>query len=159
MRADGLKVTGDSLAEFLSSQGFRVTVHNTAVNTLRMWLAEAGLFPTGRARAWDVNPGAKRRLLRLDDEQIAMLAGLTPAQVAFVEGLCALDPKGWVPANEVRDWAEACRGVTIGRGSLPKEVLIALRDAGLIEYRTKGTGGGPAIPTRKARPWRRLRDS
>ena len=142
MRVDGLKVTGDSLAEFLSSQGFRVIVHNTAVNTLRMWLAKAGLFPTGRARAWDVNPGAKRRLLRLDDEQIAALAGLTPAQVAFVEGLCALEPKDWVPANEVRDWAEACRGVTIGRGSLPKEVLITLRNAGLIEYQTRGTGGG-----------------
>ncbi len=142
MRVDALKVTGDSLAEFLSSQGFRVTVHNTAVNTLRMWLAKAGLFPSGRARAWDVNPGAKRRLLRLDDEQIAALAGLTPAQVAFVEGLCALEPKDWVPANEIRDWAEACRGVRIGRGSLPKEVLITLTDAGLIEYETGGTGGG-----------------
>ena len=142
MRADGLKVTGDSLAEFLSSQGFRVTVHNTAVNTLRMWLAKAGLFPTGRERAWDVNAGAKRRLLRLDDKQIVALAGLTPAQVAFVEGLCALEPKGWVPANEIRDWAEACRGVRIGRGSLPKEVLITLRNAGFIEYQTRGTGGG-----------------
>lgn len=142
MRVDGLKVTGDSLAEFLSSQGFRVTVHNTAINTLRKWLANAGLFPTGRGRAWDVTPGAKRRLLRLDDEQIAALAGLTPAQVAFVEGLCALEPKGWVLANEIRDWAEACRGVRIGRGSLPKEVLITLSDAGLLEYETRGTGGG-----------------
>ena len=43
MRSDDLPVTGDSLAEFLTAQGFRVTVHNTAINTLRMWLAEAGV--------------------------------------------------------------------------------------------------------------------
>ncbi len=89
-----------------------------------------------------MNPAAKRRLLRLNEEQIAALAGLTPAQVAFVEGLCALEPEGWVPANRIRDWAEACRGVRIGRGSLPKEVLKVLQDTGLIEYRTRGTGGG-----------------
>ena len=142
MRADGLRITGDALAEFLTGQGFRVTVHNTAINTLRMWLAEAGVFPTGRARAWNVSSAAKRRLLRLDDEQIAILAGLTPAQVAFVEGLCATKPEGWVAANKIRDWAEACRGVSIGRASLPKEVLKVLRDAGIIEYRTKGTSGG-----------------
>lgn len=142
MRVDGLHVTGDSLAAFLTSQGFRVTVHNTAINTLRMWLAKAGIFPEGRAQAWVVNRGAKHRLLRLEDEQIAALAGLTPAQVAFVEGLCALEPQGWVPANEIRDWAEACRGVSIGRGSLPKEVLNVLRKAGLIEYKTGGTGSG-----------------
>ena len=142
MRSDGLRVTGDSLAEFLTAQGFRVIVHNTAINTMRMWLAKAGVFPTGRARAWSVDSAVKRRLLRLDDEQIAILAGLNPAQVAFVEGLCALEPQGWVPANEIRDWAEACRGVSIGRGSLPKEVLNVLRKTGLIEYETKGTGGG-----------------
>ena len=142
MRVDGLNVTGDSLAKFLTSQGFRITVHNTAINTLRMWLAKAGIFPEGRAQAWVINRGAKQRLLRLDDEQVAVLAGLTPAQVAFVEGLCALEPDGWIPATEIRDWAEACRGVTIGRGSLPKEVLNVLSNAGLIEYETKGTGGG-----------------
>lgn len=148
MRVDGLNVTGDSLAEFLTAQGFRITVHNTAINTLRMWLAKAGIFPEGRAQAWVVNRGAKRRLLRLEDEQIAILAGLNPSQAAFVEGLCVLEPEGWTPANEIRDWAEACRGVRIGRGSLPKEVLNVLKNAGLIEYRTKGTGGGKSSQLR-----------
>src|SRR5436309_1019875 len=52
MQRDDLEVTGDSLARYLTQQGFRVTEHNTAINTLRMWLARAGLFPqTG----WTVN--------------------------------------------------------------------------------------------------------
>lgn len=148
MQADGLSVTGDRLAQYLTAQGFRVGVHNTAVNTLRMWLAQAGIFPVGRSRAWAVNDSAKMRVLGLDDEQILTLAGLSPAQAAFVEGLCVLRPEGWVRASEVRDWAEACRGVSIGRGSLPKEVLEALRASGLIEYQTGGTESGKASQMR-----------
>ena len=148
MQADDLKVTGDSLAEFLSAQGFRVVVHNTAINTLRMWLAQAGIFPVGPARPWDVNASAKMRILDLDDDQILTLAGLTPAQAAFVEGLCVLRPEGWISASEVRDWAEKFRGVSIGRGSLPKEVLEVLRASDLIEYQTGGTRGGKASKMR-----------
>ena len=155
MQADGFKVTGDSLAEFLSSQGFRVTVHNTAINSLRMWLAEAGVFPKGKGRAWVVNEGAKRRLVKLDDEQIAILAGLTDPQAAFVEGLCALEPKGWTAATAIRDWAEGCRGVRFGRASLPKEVLDVLQKAGLIEYRTRGTGGGKTSQLRTTKRFER----
>lgn len=148
MQADNMRVTGDGLAEYLTAQGFRVSVHNTAVNTLRLWLSRAGIFPVGRSRAWTVDESAKKRVLGLDDDQILTLAGLSPAQVAFVEGLCVLRPEGWVRASEVRDWAETFRGVSIGRGSLPKEVLNALQESGLVEYRTGGTRGGKASQTR-----------
>ncbi len=144
MQADGLKVAADALARYLTAQGFHVVEHNTAVNTLRMWLAEAGIFPRGRARAWRVDTAAKERLLGFDDEEMLTLASLTPAQAAFVEGLCALRPDGWIAASGVRDWAETFRGVSFGRSSLPKEVLNVLQASGLIEYRTKGTGGGKA---------------
>lgn len=149
MQADGLQVTGDSLARFLTSQGFRVTEHNTAINTLRMWLAKAGLFPEAKRRAiWEVNVGALQRLLNLRDDQVAVLAGLTEAQVAFVEGLCALEPKGWILATAVRDWAETCKGVRFGRTSLPNEILHDIRRAGLIELETGGTSGGKSARIR-----------
>ena len=45
MAMDGLNITGDALAIYLSDQGFRVSVHNTAINSMRMWLAKAGLLP------------------------------------------------------------------------------------------------------------------
>jgi len=44
MRMDGMSITGDSLAEYLTDQGFPVTIHNTAINSMRMWLARAGIF-------------------------------------------------------------------------------------------------------------------
>ena len=143
MELDGLVVTGDSLAGYLSDQGFPVTVHNTAINSLRMWLAEAGLFPKGRGqRAWQVNPGAKERLVGMHDQALASLVGLTEEQRAFVEALCRIDPHDWYPAADVRDLTEIIVGRRVDRGNLPKTFLDPLARTGLIEYETRGTAGG-----------------
>lgn len=143
MAADGLSVTGDSLAGYLTDQDFAVTIHNTAINSLRMWLAQAGVFPNRRGvRAWEVNPEAKAHLIGMDDNRIAALIGLTSDQRAFVEALCRIDPKGWYPAAEVRDLAEVIYGLRLDRGNLPKTFLAPLENADLIEFRTRGTAGG-----------------
>lgn len=142
MQADNLKVTSDTLARFLTSQGFAITEHNSAINSLRQWLAKAEVFPQSRTQAWVINEVTVKKLLNLSTDDIQILAGLNPQQTAFLEGLCAIDPTGWTPANVIRDWAESCRGVRLGRASLPKEVLNVLQSLGLIDYRTKGTGGG-----------------
>lgn len=143
MAADGKKVTGDSLAGELTDQGFRVTVHNTAINSLRMWLAEAGVFPKGRGkRAWVVNAQAKERLVGMGDDTISALAGLPPEQRAFVEALSRIDPEGWYPAADVRELAEMIFGSRMDRANLPKTFLEPLKAAGLIDYETRGTAGG-----------------
>jgi hypothetical protein len=134
-------VTADSLARNLSAQGFRVTEHNTAINSMRMWLAEAGLFSP---RGWDVDAAVKERLIGLPDETVAVLAGFSLAQRAFTDALCRIDPTDWCSAAEVRDLAEATYGVRLGRASLPKEVLEPLKQSGLIQYETRGTRGGKA---------------
>lgn len=139
-----VEVTGDSLARHLSAQGFRVTEHNTAINSMRMWLAEAGLFSQTdrRGNVWKIDPVVKEKLVGLTDNTVAILAGLTPTQRAFVDALCRINPSGWCKASDVRDLAETASGVRFGRASLPKEILEPLRQAGLIEYKTKGTKGG-----------------
>jgi hypothetical protein len=91
MRLDNLKVTGDTLAQYLTDQGFRVTVHNTAINSLRMWLALAGVFPPD---GWQVSQARVDDLLGLAPKQVAALASLTPEQLAFVEALCRINPEG-----------------------------------------------------------------
>jgi restriction endonuclease len=143
MAADGRAVTGDELAAYLTSQGFRVTVHNTAINTLRMWLAKAGLFPEeGKADLWKLDPTTKERIVGLSDEAIGLLAGLDAEQRAFVEALCRINPLGWYSASEVRTLAEATFQMRLGRTSLPNEYLEPLRIAGLIQYKSGGTRGG-----------------
>ncbi len=142
MHADGHKVTADSLAAYLTDQGFRITVHNTAINSMRMWLAKAGLFPESRSRAWEISEDRKAYLVGLDDGTIAALAGLTLDQRAFVSALCRVDPRAPYPASEIRDLAESILGRRLDRGNLPKSFLEPLRLAGLIQYEARGTSSG-----------------
>ncbi|MEL6445874.1 MAG: restriction endonuclease [Bacteroidota bacterium] len=144
MELDRRNITGDTLAQYLTDQGFRVSVHNTAINTLRMWLAQAGLFPeSGRSKnAWIADSAVKERLVGLDDDLIAALAGFEPELRAYLRALCRLEPDDWIAAADVRDFAEATFGVRFGRASLPSEVLAPLADAGLIEYDSGGTQRG-----------------
>jgi len=143
MAQDGLVITGDSLSQYLTDQGFRVTVHNTAINAIRMWLAQAGLFPKGKGKdAWIPDITVKEKLLGMNDDMIASLAGFTEQQTDFIRTLCNMRPDGWVPAADVRDMTETTFGSRFGRASLPKEVLEPLKHAGLIEYQTRGTKSG-----------------
>lgn len=145
MRADSLKITGDSLAQFLTDQGFNVSVHNTAINSLRMWLAKGDLFQAAGkgADAWAINRPAKERLLGLDDEAIELLSGLGLHQLAFIEALCAIGPKSSYLASEVRNLAMARRPeARFDKGSLPNDILEPLREIGIIEYTAGGTSGG-----------------
>jgi len=144
MFQDGRDITGDTLSLYLTDQGFRVTVHNTAINTMRMWLAQAGLFPKGKSKseAWIPNKAVKEKLLGMNDELIAALSGFSKEQISYVKVLCSLEPKDWIAASDVRDMAETNYGVRFGRASLPKEVLEPLKQAGLIEYETRGTKSG-----------------
>ena len=141
---DGLEITGDTLASYLSEQGFRVTIHNTAINSMRLWLAKAGLFPENARgpRAWRPDTIVKEKLVGFNDDMIAAIAGFSPEQVAFTRALCLLDPPGQVAASDVRNHAESIYGVRIGRASLPKEILKPLQDAGLINFETGGTQSG-----------------
>jgi hypothetical protein len=143
MAQDRLEITGDTLCQYLTDQGFRVTVHNTAINTMRMWLAMADLFPKGKGRdMWIPSKAVKEKLLGMSDDMIGSLAGFSEEQRAFLRALCNLRSEGWVAAAEVRDITETTFGVRFGRASLPKEVLEPLRQAGLIEYETRGTKSG-----------------
>ncbi len=134
----GIAVTGDTLAAYLTDQGFRVTVHNTAINSLRLWLAKAGVFS---GKGWKVNARVKARLVGLDDQQIAALVGLSAPQRAFLIALCQIRPQGPYPAATVRAAAERNLGTRIDRSSLPK-LMEPLKSAGFIDFVSKGTSGG-----------------
>jgi hypothetical protein len=152
MQLDGLKVGADPLSRYLTPQGFRVTEHNTAINTLRMWLEKAGVFSE---RGWTVNRDAKRNLVPISDGAIAILTGFSSEQRAFVEALCKINPSGWCKASDIRDLAEATSGLRLGRASLPNEVLKPLKRAGLIDYKTGGTSGGKTARLRTTRAFDR----
>lgn len=145
MQHENLTVSSDSLAAYLTEQGFFVAEHNTAVNSLRMWLAKAGLFPERKgATAWRVNSEAKEELTGLGDADIAALLGLAEDQREFLLALCAHGPCEHVLASQIRDLASTRSGLAMSRGSLPKRYLEPLQDMGLITFSSRGTSGGKA---------------
>jgi site-specific DNA-methyltransferase (cytosine-N4-specific) len=139
MLRDGRSVTGDSLAEYLTDHGFQVTIHNTAINSLRMWLERAGIFKAG---GWEVDEDRLEALIGLNRTEIAALAGLSSEQQAFLLALCRINPADKYPAADVRELAEQILGRRIPRDSLPKRVLVDLRDLGYLEFTSRGTAGG-----------------
>jgi hypothetical protein len=146
MIADGQRITGDTLAQHLTQQGFFVAEHNTAINTLRMWLAKAGVFPEGgrTAAAWTPDRDQIERLVGLNRANITALVSLTDEQRAFALALARRHPAPgeWIQADVIRDAAEATAGVRIGRASLPNAVLRPLQVAGFIDFQTGGTQSG-----------------
>lgn len=140
MTIDDVPMTGDTVAQYLTDQGVRVTVHNTAINSLRMWLARASLFDD--KEPWKVRATRKETLLGMTDMTIAALAGLDKNQLAYVEALCRINPAGKYLAASVRDLAVEIVGRPFGQASLPKTVLEPLKQAGLIDYESRGTQGG-----------------
>lgn len=135
-----IKITGDSLAAYLSDQGFRVTIHNTAINTMRLWLTKSGLFGTG-SNEWKVNEREKERLLGLNNSEISALVNLTEEQKAFLTALCRINPKEKYPAASIRDFAETILGHRLQRSSLP-QLMQPLKDAGFVDFESGGTRGG-----------------
>jgi hypothetical protein len=146
MLADGRQINGDNLARHLTEQGFFLGEHNTAINTLRKWLAKAGVFPeSGKtAAAWIPDRAQIERLIGLSRENIAALVSLSDEQRAFALALARRNPTPgeWIPADVIRDSAEATAGVRIARASLPNSVLKPLQSAGLIDFQTGGTKSG-----------------
>ncbi len=140
MRDEGRRITGDTLAEYLTDQGFTVTIHNTAINTMRMWLEKAGVFLAG----WDIDSVKLEQIIGLSRAEIAALVGLDPEQQSFLLALCRIDPPGKCSASDVREMAEQILCRRIPRDSLPKRVLADLKSLGLLDYESKGTAGGKA---------------
>lgn len=140
----GQSVTGDSLARYLTSQGFPVSEHNTAINSLRMWLAKVGVFSS---KGWEVDEVRKAELVGLSDGEIATLVGMSEDSQAMALALCRIRPDGWILASEVREHAETIEGHSLPRSSLPK-LLDPLQAAGLVEYRSGGTRSGKSVTVR-----------
>lgn len=146
------EVTGDTLARYLSDNGLAVTEHNTAINTMRLWLAKGGIFEETKSRvsAWVINDTKREEILGIKDSTLKGIDALDAPQRAFLIAMCKVNPHGWVKASDIRNLAEANDEslVKFTRASLPKQILDPLKDAGLIEWRSGGTTGGKTAELR-----------
>ena len=147
--SSAVPVTADTIARYLTENGLPIGEHNGQINTMRMYLAQAGVFPSSKASAWTINRQRVNELLGINGELMRVLSAFEPLQREFTLALCRLNPTAWVKAAEVRDYAEAIsdQGTRFPRGNT-RTYIEPLEKAGLIEFASGGTASGKSIRLR-----------
>ncbi len=142
MTAAGDVVNLETLREGLAERGIHYPAGGKHPSMMRLWLAKAGVFMGDR---WQVDEMRLSALLGIATTDFGALSGLTPEQRAFLLALANIGLSEPQPANEVARLATATYGVKFPEKSLPKQVLVALTNAGYITA-TKTTVGRGAKP-------------
>lgn len=156
MQSAGVDITLDSLGKHLEQRGLHVPRGAVHLSSLRLWLAQAGIFDIeaqGGSKLYEVNQARLREILGLGLDSIDSLTRLSSPQRAFLRALTRIvEPDPFV-ANQVADLATALYTAEYNHKELPKAVLFPLRDLGYIEIikSTEGRGAKPYQISRTAK--------
>ncbi len=145
MRRVGEKITLDTLGHRLEQRGLHVPRGAVHLSSMRLWLAQAGIFDPhakGGQELYQVNTSRLHQILGIGLDEIDRLTQLNAAQRAFLRALtCIPDPDPFI-ANQVADMASTYYAVEYNHKELPKAVLFPLRDLGYIHVEKSTTGRG-----------------
>lgn len=142
MQTGGHRVTVPDIAEHLKERGLYVPPGGTHLNSMRQWLALAGVIREG----WSIDQAVTDTILGIDEATLEVFAGLDEAQVAFARALALLNVDEYA-SNKVAEYASDVFGVKFPVKSLPNSILKPLEEAGLVtsEKTTAGRGAKPHI--------------
>ena len=148
MQTSGENITLHTLRKRLEQRGLYVPRGSVHLSSMRLWLAQAGIFDasvSGGPRLYVVNQERVRELLGIELDAINNLTHLNAAQRAFLRALTRIAESGDLVGNKVADLASALYAVEYNHKELPKSVLFPLRDLGYIEVEksTEGRGAKP----------------
>ena len=160
MRTAGEEINLHTLRKRLEQRGLHVPRGAVHLSSMRLWLAQAGVFDanvTGGPKLYETNQTRLRELLGISLDAIDSLTHLNAAQRTFLRALTRLAEPDPLIANKVADLASALYGVEYNHKELPKSVLFPLRDLGYIEL-AKSTAGRGAKPYEVSRTSRFRRE-
>ncbi len=148
MQTAGEEINLHTLGKRLEQRGLHVPRGAVHLSSMRLWLAQAGIFDasiTGGPRLYETNQARLKELLGIGLDAIDSLTQLNAAQRAFLRALTRIAEPDPLIANKVADLASALYAVEYNHKELPKAVLFPLRDLGYIEA-AKSTAGRGAKP-------------
>jgi site-specific DNA-methyltransferase (cytosine-N4-specific) len=148
MQTAGEEINLHTLGKRLEQRGVHVPRGAVHLSSMRLWLAQAGIFDasiSGGSRLYEVNQTRLKQLLGIGLDAIDSLTQLNTAQRAFLRALTRIAEPDPLVANKVADLASALYAVEYNHKELPKSILFPLRDLGYIET-TKSTAGRGAKP-------------
>jgi len=153
MQTAGEKITLHTLRKCLEQRGLHVPRGAVHLSSMRLWLAQAGIFDAsakGGPRLYQLNHIRLKGLLGIGLDVIDNLTQLNTKQRAFLRALTRIAEPDPLIGNKVADLASALYAVEYNHKELPKSVLFPLRDLGYIQA-TKTTMGRGAKPYQVSR--------
>lgn len=156
MQAAGEEINLNKLSKHLEQRGLHVPRGVVHLSSLRLWLAQAGIFNAstrGGSGLYEVNQTRLNQILGVGLDSIDSLTRLNAAQRSFLRALTRIVEPDPLIANKVADLASALYAAEYNHKELPKSVLFPLRDLGYIEVTktTRGRGAKPYEISRTAR--------
>jgi hypothetical protein len=140
-RAAGGKINADLISQYFRNHGLHVVEHNTAINSMRMWLSKGGVYPWKGSTMWDANDDVVTALVGLNMDEIAAISSWSREHIELAKALCRMNPKGEVKAADVRASAETMLPYTLSRAS-NRILFKPLLEAGYVAMKTGGTAEG-----------------
>jgi site-specific DNA-methyltransferase (cytosine-N4-specific) len=147
MQTAGEEINLHTLSRRLEQRGLHVPRGAVHLSSMRLWLAQAGIFDktANGSRLYEVNQPRLKQILGIGLDAIDKLTQLSVAQRAFLRALMRITEPGPLIANKIADLASMLYAVEYNHKELPKSILFPLRDLGYIEI-TKSTSGRGAKP-------------
>lgn len=156
MQSAGEEITLHTLHQRLEQRGLHVPRGAVHLSSMRLWLAQAGIFDpsvSGGSRLYQVDQARFNAILGIGLDEIDRLTALNGEQRAFLRALVRIAEPDPHVANKVADLATALYSAQFNHKELPKSVLFPLRDLGYIEVvkSTEGRGAKPYEVVRTAK--------
>ncbi len=148
MQAAGEEINLHTLSKCLEQRGLHVPRGAVHISSMRLWLAQAGIFDAsikGGPRLYEINQMRLKELLGIGLDAIDSLTQLNTAQRAFLRALTRIVESDPFIANKVADLASTLYSVEYNHKELPKSILFPLQELGYIQL-TKSTTGRGAKP-------------
>jgi site-specific DNA-methyltransferase (cytosine-N4-specific) len=145
MQSSGTDITLTTFRRQLEQRGVHVPRGSVHLSSMRLWLAQAGIFDPNVSRGpriYYVNRERLEEILGIGMDAIDELSNLSKNQRAFLRALTRIPENGPLIANDIADLATTLYGVNYNHKALPQTVLFPLRDLGYIEVKKTTVGRG-----------------
>ncbi|MCB9451473.1 MAG: restriction endonuclease [Anaerolineaceae bacterium] len=148
MQSAGEEITLHTLRNKLEQRGLHVPRGSVHLSSMRLWLAQAGIFDSsvsGGPRLYEVNQSRLNQLLGINIDVIDELTQLSASQRAYLRALVRIPDSDPLIANKVADLATMLYAAQYNHKELPKSILFPLSELAYIEVSktTEGRGGKP----------------
>lgn len=150
MKKTGVKISNESVIKELNSLGADMALSSKKINTMKTWLAKAGVFV---GKSWQIDSNVLERLVGVKEVELECFRNLTYVQRCFIKALNNTGVTSGQIAEDIKKLAMATYRIDYPTKNFSSEILRPLEDMKLISIlkATKGRGAkSPTIePTKK----------